>query len=276
MDVSIKRHCRTTPETNPAPRRTRTRALVAAVCALCLCALPPVHANNQTEPNAPAPGAPAKPRPELEAMRQWFGELDDPDAHVREAARVKLMGMRRRDLDAFRALVDESRPLMPAQAAVLRHIVMHVYLAGEEYATTGTEGFLGVRMQETSVRLPAADGQDQFAPAVGVVIVERMPGFVGSRMLLDGDVILGVAERPDVRMLGVYEFQMVVKSITPGTTVHFQVLRQGQVQRVPVTLDPRPFDAEAFVLQNLIEHRQRRANSYWEESFGKLLNEIVG
>ena len=85
----------------------------------------------------------------------------------------------------------------------------------------------------------------------GVVIVERMPGFVGARMLLDGDVVLGVAERPDVRMLGVNEFQMVVRQITPGTTVHFQVMRQGQVMRVPVTLDPRPFDPESFILQDV-------------------------
>ena len=57
-------------------------------------------------------------------------------------------------------------------------------------------------------------------------------------MLLDGDVILGVAERQDVRMLDVFEFQAFVQSITPGATVHFQILRQGQVMRVPVTLDP--------------------------------------
>src|SRR5688572_9419434 len=250
--------------------------------------------------NADVEGADEK-GPGVEAMRQWFDDLDDPDATVRERARVSLMGMRRRDLPAFQKLVRENLPLMPAQAAVLRQLVIHVYLAGEPYETAGAQGFLGVRMQDTSVRVPAGEPGNAIpgnvipgnvapgnpiprAPrvtppppsSVGVVIVERMPGFVGARMLLDGDVILGVSERPDVRMLGVYEFQMVVKSITPGTTVHFQVLRQGQVQRVPVTLDPRPFDAEAFILQNLIYSRQRKAEDYWDKAFGPLVKETVG
>ena len=223
-----------------------------------------------------AQAATAPEAPEIEAMRQWFGELDDADSSVREQARVKLMGMRRRDLPAFQKLIEDSRPLMPAQAAVLRQIVTHVYLAGEEYTTTGTEGFLGVRMQETSVRIPAGDTPDRFSPSVGVVIVERMPGFVGARMLLDGDVVLGVAERPEVRSMGVNDFQLVVRQITPGTTVHFQVMRQGQVMRVPVTLDPRPFDPEAFILQDLIYRRQQKADDYWNRSFGPLVKESVG
>jgi len=209
-------------------------------------------------------------------MRQWFADLDDADASVREQARVRLMGMRRQELPAFQELIKASRPLMPAQAAVLRQIVTHVYLAGEEYTTTGTEGFLGVRMSETSVRLPAPDGSDQFAPAVGVVIVERMPGWVGARMLLDGDVVLGVAERPDVPRLDVSQFQMIVRQITPGTTVHFQVMRQGQVMRVPVTLDPRPFDPDTFILQDLIIRRQQKAEDYWNQSFGRLVKESIG
>ena len=253
--------------------------LVVAVCA-------PASAEPEAAPATPqaaekaqeAQPAPAtvNEAPEVEAMRQWFADLDDADSSVREQARVKLMGMRRRDLPAFQKLIEDSRPLMPAQAAVLRQIVTHVYLAGEEYTTTGTEGFLGVRMQETSVRLPPGDGSDRFNPAVGVVIVERMPGFVGARMLLDGDVVLGVAERPDVRLLGVNEFQMVVRQITPGTTVHFQVMRQGQVMRVPVTLDPRPFDPESFILQDLIYRRQQKADDYWNRSFGPLVKESVG
>jgi hypothetical protein len=227
----------------------------------------------------PAPQPPVRQerpdRPELASMRQWFGELDDKDASVREAARRNLMGMRRADLAAFRQLVQESQPLQPSQAAVLRQIVTHVFLSGETYDTTNAEGFLGVKMQETSVRLPAADGADPFAPAVGVVIVERMPGFVGARMLVDGDVILGVVERPDVRTLGMYEFQMVVKGVNPGTTIHFQVMRQGQVVRVPVAPDPRPFEADVN-MQDLVYRRQRKADDYWERVFAPSVKEGVG
>jgi hypothetical protein len=214
-------------------------------------------------------------QPERAALKQWFAELDDADAPVREAARRNLMGMRREDLAAFRDIVRESLPLMPSQAAVLRQIVTHVFLAGEPYFTTRTEGFLGVKMQETSVRLPAADGAEQFAPAVGVVIVERMPGFVGARMLLDGDVVLGVVERPDVRTLGMYEFQMVVKGVSPGTVIHFQVMRQGQVVRVPIAPDPRPVDADVN-MQNLTYTRQRSADDFWEKVFSPVVKDGVG
>ena len=228
------------------------------------------------QPGAHQPAAQQPPeRPEVAAIRQWFAELADPDAAVRDAARLKLMGMRRQELPAFQKLVQDNLPLMPSQAAVLRQIVMQVYLAGEKYDTTNAEGFLGVKMQETSVRLPAADGSEQLAPAVGVVIVERMPGFVGARMLLDGDVVLGVVERPDVRTLGMYEFQMVVKAVSPGTTIHFQVLRQGQVVRVPVAPDPRPFEADGL-MQDLIYRRQRKAEDYWETQFRPLVRETVG
>ena len=230
----------------------------------------------QVQPQAQPPAAQQPPeRPEVAAIRQWFAELADPDAAVRDAARLKLMGMRRQELPAFQKLVQDNLPLMPSQAAVLRQIVMQVYLAGEKYDTTNAEGFLGVKMQETSVRLPAADGSEQLAPAVGVVIVERMPGFVGARMLLDGDVVLGIVERPDVRTLGMYEFQMVVKAISPGTTIHFQVLRQGQVVRVPVAPDPRPFEADGL-MQDLIYRRQRKAEDYWETQFRPLVRETVG
>lgn len=208
-------------------------------------------------------------------LRQWFEELDDADAAVREAARLKLMGMRREDLPAFKTLVQESLPLMPSQAAVLRQIVTHVFLTGEKYQTTELEGFLGVRMQETSVRLPAADGADAFAPAVGVVVVERYPGFAGGRMLVDGDVILGIVERPDVRTMGTYEFTNVIKSITPGSTVHLQVMRQGQIMRVPVAPDPRPFEADGL-MPDLIRQRQHAAEQYWEREFSPLVKEGLG
>ena len=247
----------------------RWRAITALVVALSSATVP-LGAEPQPPVRQERPD-----RPELASMRQWFAELDDKDASVRDAARRNLMGMRRSDLAAFRQLVMENQPLQPSQAAVLKQIVTHVFLSGETYDTTNAEGFLGVKMQETSVRLPNGEGAEPFAPAVGVVIVERMPGFVGARMLVDGDVILGVVERPDVRTLGMYEFQMVVKGVTPGTTIHFQVMRQGQVVRVPVAPDPRPFEADVN-MQDLTYRRQRKADDYWQQVFAPSMREGVG
>lgn len=258
--------------------RSLALALVA-VPAIAQTPAPPPPGRQSEQPGpAPAPSPAPTKRPDqtdLAPLRQAFAELDDPDAAVRDAARLKLMGMRRKDLPAFRNLVRECTPLAPSQAAVLRQIVMQVFLAGEPYETTGGEGFLGVRMQTTSVRLPAADGAEQFAPAVGVVIVERYPGFTGARMFVDGDVVLGVVERPDIRAMGTEEFQFIVRSVTPGTTIHFQVMRQGQIVRVPVAPDPRPFEADGL-MQDLIYRRQRMAEAYWEDTFAPVLKEGVG
>ena len=65
------------------------------------------------------------------------------------------------------------------------------------------------------------------------------------------------------------------QAVTPGTTIHFQVMRQGQVIRVPVAPDPRPFEADGL-MQDLIYRRQRQADDYWEKSLAKVLKEGVG
>ena len=120
-------------------------------------------------------------RPEIAQIRQWFSDLDDPDASVREQARVSLMGMQRRDLPAFQKLVDDSRPLAGAGggAAATGDARLPVRRAVRDHRP---QGFLGVRMQDTE-RPPARPGPAPTAAtaAVGVVIVERMPGFVGAR-----------------------------------------------------------------------------------------------
>src|SRR5689334_6827352 len=74
-------------------------------------------AERERQPAPAAPKANLLPfiveanRPEIAQIRQWFSDLDDPDASVREQARVGLMGMKRRDLPAFQQLVADSRPL---------------------------------------------------------------------------------------------------------------------------------------------------------------------
>jgi len=262
-------------------RRSRWTVIAAALAVFAAAAA--ARATSAQQAPAAPPGArtaaqpqdPPKEPAEAAAMRKALAELDDDDASVREQGRVRLMGMRREHLPTFQKIVRENLPLTPSQAAVLRPIVQHVYLSGETYDTTGTEGFLGVKMHETAVRLPGANPAEQYAPAYGVVIVERMPGWVGARMLQDGDVILGVVERPEVRMMSMQDFQVVVRQVSPGTTIHFQVLRQGQVIRVPIAPDPRPWEIDTGG-QQLIFQRQQKADDYWNSSFGPMLKEGVG
>src|SRR5688500_18470155 len=101
--------------------RPVARPLIASL-AVALAVSAAAAQSTTPRPAEGAPGRPAQDRqapPEREAppavapLRQAFAELDHADAAVRDAARLKLMGMRRRDLDSFRKLVQESLPLMP-------------------------------------------------------------------------------------------------------------------------------------------------------------------
>ena len=67
----------------------------------------------------------------------------------------------------------------------------------------------------------------------------------------------------------------IEKGVTPGTVIHFQVMRQGQVLRVPIAPDPRPIEADVN-MQQLTYDRQRRADDFWEKVFAPVVNERVG
>lgn len=230
-------------------------------------------------------------------MPRLFADLANADPAIRENARVGLMGASRIDLGAFEKIVRENLPLVPAQAAVLKEIVTHAYLAGEEYPAVEREGFLGVRLLEVNVvsRPEQNDGQagddpnpfdprrplTSGPPTTGVLIVERMPGFCGARSLLDGDVVLGIVERPGEPVRNPSEMREKVTGFKAGETIHFQLLRQGQVINVPVTLDPRPEAADPLnaglnAMQNLIDDRKMRAAEFWDKAFAPMLKEAAG
>ena len=101
-------------------------------------------------------------------MARWFADLASPDAGVREAAKVSLMAMGRDDVPGLRKLVEERKPLLPSQAAVLKEIVTQMYLAGDAYETAGREGFLGIRPAEVTVGVHPPDPQQE-APNVAPV-----------------------------------------------------------------------------------------------------------
>lgn len=212
-------------------------------------------------------------------IKTWFGDLASPDAKVRSEAQAALMGLTTDQLPAVRKAVEESRPLLPSQASVLRQIVTQVFLSGEHYDGVATEGFLGIRMEEARVTFnddaPANTGH---TPITGVVIIERMPGFAGARVLRDGDVVLGIEEFPNTPLRRPQDFATAVRDKGAGTQLHFQVLRQGQVIRLAVKLDPRPFDANIGFggsMEDLLERRRIATEEYWGKNFAGLLREKV-
>ncbi len=253
--------------------------------------------------------APAKtPAIDAAQLKAWFAELGHPAVSVRDEARTKLMGIGRADLQTLQGVVERARPLAPSQAAVLRQIVTHVYLASEPYDAIGRDGFLGVKMAAVAVATPPAERVDARArdaaaqghivvapdgrgfiggpadeePALraGIVIIERVPGFCGSRMLLDGDVILNTLEQPmpvlSLSEVSTLPFSTMVRETGAGQTIRFEVLRQGQIVRVAIPLDLRPIQADAATIVPFVNQRRDKADAYWEQTFKPLLQEGVG
>ena len=209
------------------------------------------------------------------AIKASFADLANSDSALRAEALVRLMSLKAEDLPTLKKVVEASRPLLPAQACVLRQIVTQVFLSGEHYEGNPAAGFLGIRMELTAVTFREAAAEDARVATAGVVIVERMPGFAGARTLRDGDVILSILDRPDAPVRELQDFATVVREMGAGATVHFMILRQGQVIRVAVKLDPRPLEADGFGMTDLLDRRRARAEEYWATHFASVVKESV-
>ena len=222
----------------------------------------------------PAAAAATQPDLGIPAIKQLLAQLAADNYLTRENARIALMGLKRTELPALRDAVRQSLPLVPSQVTVLREIVTQVYLAGDLYvADEDGRGFLGVH-------LPFWGRPEERAllnVERGVVVVSRVPGFCAYRMLQDGDVLLSM---PDGQG-GAIEFgsteQLVdaVRSAKAGDTIRFEVLRQGQILSIPITLDHKPFNLTTQI-EEFNARRADQANDLWERDFAPLLVETLG
>lgn len=208
------------------------------------------------------------------AISKWIADLASTDPAARDAAKTHLMHLSRGDLPALQELLRRSRPLAPSQAVVLRQIVQEVYLAGESYEKDPMNGgFLGIAMDgilgRQDLQQPNDDGH-----APGIVVADRFAGFCASRMLRQGDVILGTSNPPQV-FTSILDLQNAIGGAEPGSTIRLEVLRQGQVIHVSLTLDCRPAEVGTSP-DNFRRERAEKFDDYWRETFAPLLKDSVG
>lgn len=267
------------------------RYVVPLLVALVVTGVTAARAADEVGPPRPATQPASRPAGDrAAALAKWWAGLADRDPAAREAARSKLLGMDAADLPAFRQVVADTQPMLPSQAAELRDIVTQVFLQGRPYASDVRQGFLGVRLGQVNIAVrdpqppgPPNENELRFpdtSTVYGVVILERMPGFAGARSLQDGDVVLGIVER-GIQFQSPEELRAAIVFFGAGQTVHVQVLRQGRVIKVPLTLDARPADADFNPggpppMEKLLDDRDQAANEYWEQAFAPLLKEGVG
>ena len=233
----------------------------------------PTTAPPSTEPTSPA----TRPAADVQAS---YEQLAAAESDVRERARVELMGLGRGDLDTLRQVIQKSGPPAAQQAAVLRDIVMHVYLAGDEYEPSRPgAGFLGVKLgidRGGGITLPEDTAVSVGESDSGVPIAEAMPGFCGFRYLQAGDVVLGVDAQQWMRTPTSAELIDTVSHTPPGSKITLKVLRQGRVISIELTLSARPqVAADPTTTKVFIDDRQDRAEQYWRSHFVPLLDRGV-
>jgi hypothetical protein len=205
-------------------------------------------------------------------VAKWFSQLDDADAAVRQDAFNKLMCLKAADLDMLKAVVKKAMPLRPGQASALPGIVKQVYLSGMDYDGDAARGFMGVSLLERDLPQIPGEPMQSGMPHVGIMLARCMPGFGGARSLRDGDVVLSIAERPEVKLDNTRVFAEAVGNFGAGQVIHLDVLRQNQVIRVEVTLDARPADLQGqgdqdMSVLDLLRRRDDAADDYWSRDF---------
>jgi C-terminal processing protease CtpA/Prc len=223
---------------------------------------------------ATQPAPQAQPAVSNESIKRWFDQLADADPHVRDEATNQLMQLKLDDLAMLRKVVQEELPLTPTQMEALPDIVAQVYLAGQPYEAQGDKGFLGI--QTSVVDIASSQEDPDGRKYTGILVARRVTGFCAARALRNGDLIVGIDDSPKQGFIDALTFRDAVMSHPAGSTVHFQVLRRGQILEVPITLDARPVVANLEDgLQRLTQQRQQVFDRYWAENFAPLLKEEV-
>lgn len=252
------------------------QALLIGVSLIALTFSSPAEAAD--EPTSRPAAAPA----DHAAISQWFSELASADPTTRDHARDRLMHLSRNELPELQELLRQSQHPAPSQIVALRQIVQEVYLAGEPYDkdtdANGTQhGFLGIMMdQDPGIDLQQGNDNGQ---APGIIVAGRFPGFCAARTLRDGDVILAslnADNTPEKVFNSVKDLQDIISSADPGTIVRLQVLRQGQLIQIRLTLDCRPKEATRENAEEFCQKRLGKFDEYWRETFAPLLKESVG
>jgi hypothetical protein len=91
-------------------------------------------------------------------------------------------------------------------------------------------------------------------------------------MLRDGDVIIG-AEESSIPITSPDRLRDVIAAFSAGQTVHLKVQRGGRLVSVPIKLDFRPADQQAF--QELRNTQIEEAEQFWDENLQPLLEPIT-
>lgn len=200
-------------------------------------------------------------------LSQWLGQLADPDPAVRSAAQQALMGIDPAELSLLRQVVIRNSPIRLIQLDPLRQIVEHLYLRDLVLKIPKQPtSFLGINLPRFGV--PDLDGRD-----AGVQVVSRLPGFVASRLLQDGDILLAIGTHRQMQdTLTPKQLQLILQAFKPDDLVTVRLIRGRHTLTVQFKLDAAPqhdLDLPENLLRDLKE-KQAEAHAYFNDHFANL------
>lgn len=209
-----------------------------------------------------APAVRADPK-----ISSLIAQLASDDPLQRQSAVEDLMGLKRPDLPSLRAAAIAQSPLLPAQVAGLRQVVVQVFLAGEPYAADPLDprGFLGVQFEYS----------DAIWRPDGITIRDRIPGFPAYRFLQSGDIIVKLIDWPKVQLHSSEDIINAVRYLDAGQVVRLQVLRSGRAMMIALPLDFRPVEipvlgSDITIVDNWVDQRVEKAQAYWTRNFSAI------
>lgn len=279
------------------PRLQNPLLLLAAVMLPCVLSAAPT-----TKPTT-APARPTDARIDgtatlghctVATLADQIRHLDSPDQDSRQRTRELLMSLSPDELPLLRDAVKSVVPLSPVQLTLLRDVVCQIAAEPQEdvedQAPNRPDAVIpvGPVRRTAPIAQPTAclgvtltgDGEGGSSePNIGAVVEQRILGYVGYRMLRDGDVIdsIQVPGSDAVKLPDLIALQNAVLLLSPGTVVTLGVERAGRHLLISLALDARGADlrraAEASVVANLIEQQIEKGNAYWSQQFAPVVGQ---
>lgn len=211
-----------------------------------------------------------------DSIGQLYDRLTDPDPVERGKARTELLGLKKDQLPLLKKAVASSQPVTPAQAQVLRDIVVHIHVhEAIGFGTKGDKPFLGVDTPEYY--------DFERPPAIGCLITQPFIGFTAYRYVQPGDIVVQASVRNMNRQVTTFEdFARVLKTAKLGDIVSMTVARGGSkvdisfpLESNPLILTSRNANAGAnqanIVTATRLKPLIRDANRFFDKEFGPLL-----
>lgn len=209
-------------------------------------------------------------------LATWLTQLGDREPQTRQIARRNLLGLSSTDLPALRQIIATGH-LTPAQLDPLEEIITYVSTRNtliDERGDTASP-FLGVSM----AAFPALrDDADDNSPELGVVVDNRLFGYVAYRYLENGDVITALGRDGDLKPTHTSEeLRAVVQTFSPGQTITVSLLRNGTPMTTRFAIDYAPQaavekTASPSQLEALIDRVRGDAQTVYDQQFRPLID----